>query len=87
MFNNIALNDEKKYLQKYFIKLEFSYNNLRFQVCERTMSTFKQKNVIKRYKLRLQEKLKTVTEETENATAFLNNCVAEVNNYLKKKFF
>lgn len=48
------------------------------------MSTFKQKNVIRRYKLRLQEKLKTVTEETENATAFLNNCVAEVNNYLKK---
>lgn len=48
------------------------------------MSIFKQKNVIRSYKLRLREKLKTVTEETENATAFLNNCVAEVNNYLKR---
>lgn len=51
------------------------------------MPTFKQKNVIKSYKLRLQEKLKTVTEETENATAFLNNCVAEVNKYNMKKLY
>lgn len=42
------------------------------------MPTFKQKNVIKSYKLRLQEKLKTVSEETENATEFLNNCLLEV---------
>lgn len=42
------------------------------------MPTFKQKNVIRSYKLRLQEKLKTVTEETENATTFLNHCIEEV---------
>lgn len=42
------------------------------------MPTFKQKNFIKTYKLRLQEKLKTVSEETDNATHFLNNRLLEV---------
>ena len=42
------------------------------------MPIFKQKSVIKSYKSRLQEKFKSVVEETENATVFLNNCVSEV---------
>lgn len=44
------------------------------------MPTFKQKNVIKSYKLRLLDKLKTVTEETEKTASCLNSCVAQFKN-------